>query len=76
MEIAQEAETMGDIIKFPADAAARRMGADGVPAPRRVSARILILPVIRIERHSDDSNGRRGPEGTAQGRRGKRRARS
>ncbi|MCX7320509.1 MAG: hypothetical protein NT113_13815 [Hyphomicrobiales bacterium] len=67
---------MGVIIKFPAEATARRMGVDVAPTPRAVSARILILPVIRIERHVDDNNGGRGPDGTAQGRRGKRRARS
>ena len=66
---------MGTIIKFPADAAARRLGVSLGDVPVS-TATILILPVIRIERHIDDSNGRRGPEGTAQGRRGKRRARS
>jgi hypothetical protein len=78
----QEAETMGDIIKFPADAAARRLGVDVALQPRKTSAKmssaqILILPVIRIERHIDDANGGRGPEeGTAPSRRRKRRARS
>ncbi len=68
---------MGIIIKFPADAAARRLGTDVALQPRDTSAQILILPVIRIERHADDRNGGRGPEeGTAPGRRRKRRARS
>jgi hypothetical protein len=68
---------MSTIIKFPADAAARRLGVNVVAAPRDASAQILILPVIRIERQSDDSNGGSGPEeGTAPGRRRKRRARS
>jgi len=67
---------MGDLIKFPAGAAARRLGA-GVPLqPRKTSAQILILPVIRIERHVDDKNGRGPEEGTAPSRRRKRRARS
>lgn len=68
---------MGIIIKFPADAAARRLGVDVPPQPRETSAKIVILPVIRIERHVDDRNGGCGPEeGTAPGRRRKRRARS
>lgn len=68
---------MGIIIKFPADAAARRLGTDATPQPRDISAQILILPAIRIERHVDDRNGGSGPEeGTAPGRRRKRRARS
>lgn len=68
---------MGTIIKFPADAAARRLGLsmDAV-APRETSATILILPVIRIERESDGSNGSGPEEGTAPGRRRRRRARS
>jgi len=76
MEMAQEAETMGDIIKFPADAAARRLGVDVAQQPLEASAQILILPVIRIERHVDDKNGRGPGEGAAPSRRRKRRARS
>jgi hypothetical protein len=45
-------------------------------APRETSATILILPVIRIERESDGSNGSGPEEGTAPGRRRRRRARS
>ena len=72
---------MGMIIKFPADAAARRSGMTmGIASVRDRSATILILPVIRIEREFDGSNGQgpeQGPEeGTAPGRRRKRRARS
>lgn len=68
---------MGTIIKFPADAAARRLGVDVAPAIRSTSAEIMILPVIRIERQLDDTTGGQGPEeGTAPGRRRKRRARS
>jgi len=72
---------MGDIIKFPADASARRLGVDVAPQPRKISAKfssaqILILPVIRIERHVDDKNGHGPEEGTAPSRRRKRRARS
>ncbi len=62
---------MGTIIKFPAAAAAPRLGVNMAPVP---SPKILILPVIRIERPTDDTTG--PEEGTAPGRRRKRRARS
>ncbi|MDB5654446.1 MAG: hypothetical protein JWQ94_2059 [Tardiphaga sp.] len=64
---------MGTIIKFPADAAARRPGLSMAQAPVS-TATILILPVIRIERPTDDTTG--PEEGAAPGRRRKRRARS
>ena len=64
---------MGTIIKFPAAAAARRLGASMGDVPVS-TATILILPAIRIERPTDDSTG--PEEGTAPGRRRKRRARS
>lgn len=73
---------MGTIIAFPADAAPRRArggtGArSGMGAPDFSGAEIVILPVIRIERHGDDAGGGSGPEeGTAHGRRRRRRARS
>jgi hypothetical protein len=68
---------MGTIIKFPADAAARRPGmAMGVAATRAGSATILILPVIRIERDTDGNKDGGPAEGAAPGRRRKRRARS
>jgi hypothetical protein len=63
---------MGTIIEFPADAASRRLGMDG--APREGTGTILILPVVRIEREPDAPKGGRGPEeGTAPGRRRRRR---
>jgi hypothetical protein len=65
---------MGTIIEFPADAASRRLGSTLDGAPRQGSATILILPAVRIERQSDETNGGRGPEeGTAPGRRRRRR---
>jgi hypothetical protein len=68
----QEKTDMGTIIEFPADAASRRPGSGA--AQREGMGTILILPVIRIER---DADGGRGPEeGTAPGRRRRRRARS
>jgi hypothetical protein len=64
---------MGTIIEFPADAASRRLGSTMV-APREGSATILILPSVRIEREPDKTNGGSGPEeGTAPGRRRRRR---
>ena len=64
---------MGTIIQFPADAASRRLGnVDG--APREGMATVLILPVVRIERQSEETSGGLGPEeGTAPGRRRRRR---
>lgn len=68
---------MGTIIEFPSGAATRRSGSNMDDAPRTHSATVLILPVIRIERYAEEPAGGRGPEeGTAPGRRRKRRARS
>jgi hypothetical protein len=68
---------MGTIIDFPADAPSRRLGSTMGIARRQGTATILILPVVRIERHTDGTNGGSGPEeGTATGRRRRRRARS
>jgi hypothetical protein len=68
---------MGTIIAFPADAAARRLSSTTDGAPRegkKTKATILILPVVRIERDTDKTSGGRGPEeGTAPGRRRRRR---
>jgi hypothetical protein len=68
---------MGTIIEFPADAASRRLGSTMDVAQREGMGVVLILPVIRIERYTDETNGGSGPEeGTAPGRRRRRRARS
>jgi hypothetical protein len=68
---------MGTIIEFPADAASRRPGSSMDGASRGMTGMtgtILILPVIRIERAPDETSGGRGPEeGTAPGRRRRRR---
>jgi hypothetical protein len=65
---------MGTIIDFPADAASRRLGSAMDGAPRDGMGTILILPVIRIDRDTDETNGGGGPEeGTAPGRRRRRR---
>jgi hypothetical protein len=64
---------MGTIIEFPADAATRR------PSMMEVAGEsmgtVLILPVVRIERTTEETGGGRGPEeGTAPGRRRRRRS--
>jgi hypothetical protein len=65
---------MGTIIEFPADAASRRLGSTIDGAARTGSATILILPAVRIERNTDETSGGSGPEeGTAPGRRRRRR---
>jgi hypothetical protein len=67
---------MGTVIEFPADTSSRRLGMNMGTVPQG-SATILILPAIRIERQTDDTNGGSGPEeGTAPGRRKRRRVRS
>lgn len=64
---------MGTVVEFPADAPARRASLDS--QPREGSATVVILPVIRIERYGEASDGHGPEEGTA-GRRRRRRARS
>ena len=65
---------MGTIIAFPIAAPPR---AGTKIAPRSEPAQVMILPVVRIERDTDETNGGSGPEeGAAPGRRRKRRARS
>jgi hypothetical protein len=70
---------MGTIIAFPADAALRQLSSTTDGAPREAKktkglATILILPVVRIERDTDKTSGGSGPEeGTAPGRRRRRR---
>jgi hypothetical protein len=65
---------MATIIDFPADAASRRpvLGFNGIPFEGM--ATVLILPVVRIQREGDETSGGSGPqEGTAPGRRRRRR---
>jgi hypothetical protein len=65
---------MGTIIEFPADAASRRLGSTMDGAASEGAGTVLILPVIRIEREPEETNGDRGPEeGAAPGRRRRRR---
>jgi hypothetical protein len=70
----QENLDMSTIIEFPADAASRRLGSTIDGAPREGMGTLLILPVVRIEREGDETDGGSGPEeGTAPGRRRRRR---
>jgi hypothetical protein len=70
----EESWGMGTIIEFPADAASRRLDSTVDGASRKGMGTVLILPVIRIEREPDETSGGRGPqEGTAPGRRRRRR---
>jgi hypothetical protein len=67
---------MGTVIAFPADAASR-LGSTVNRSSDQMRGTVVILPVIRIDRETDETNGRSGPEqGTAAGRRRRRRARS
>jgi hypothetical protein len=62
---------MGTIIEFPAS---RRLGSSTEFVPLETVGTVLILPVIRIERHADETSGDRRPEqGAATGRRRRRR---
>jgi hypothetical protein len=67
----QRERNMGTIIEFPGDAASRRPALDGASCDGL--ATVLILPVIRIERPTDESGGRGPEEGAAPGRRRRRR---
>ena len=53
---------MGTIIEFPADAALRRPGPAVDGAPREGMGTVVILPVVRIERNTDETSGGGGPE--------------
>jgi len=65
---------MGTIIVFPADAASRRSASTMDGAPREGIGIVMILPVVRIERNTDETSGGSGPEeGTAPRRRRRRR---
>jgi hypothetical protein len=75
--VARRETDMGTIVEFPAGLIARRAAPGTEMAPREGTATILILPAIRIERHADETGSGGGPEeGTAPGRRRRRRARS
>lgn len=62
---------MGEVIRFPDEAGYARGGryVDAISEP----ATVIILPVIRIERDPDDSNGLEPQTGSSPGRRRRRR---
>ena len=65
---------MGTVIEFPADAALRRLGSTTDGHLHDAKGQVVILPVIRIERQAEETSGGSGPEeGTAPGRRRRRR---
>lgn len=67
---------MGTVIAFPADAASR-LGSTVNRSSDQMRGTVVILPVIRIDRETDETSGGSGPEqGTAAGRRRRGRARS
>jgi hypothetical protein len=61
---------MGIIIDFPAS---RWAGPAMDAAPRDGMGTVLILPVVRIDRQADETGGSGPEEGTAPGRRRRRR---
>lgn len=68
---------MGIILQFPEGAAVRRAETETESVGNREAATVVILPVIRIERHAEQSADDHEPStGTAPGRRRRRRARS
>jgi hypothetical protein len=64
---------MGTIIEFPADAASRRLGSSMIGAPEGSTGTVLILPVVRIEREDEATDGGGPEEGAASGGRRRRR---
>ncbi|MBB1091759.1 hypothetical protein [Rhodopseudomonas pseudopalustris] len=66
---------MGTIIEFPANAASRRSGSTMVPPPDH-HAKVLILPVVRIERHAETRDDGGPGQGDAPRRPRRRRVRS
>lgn len=68
---------MGMIVEFPADAMRRRAPVVADSFRGGAPATVTILPVVRIERHTDDvTNGGGTEEGAPSGRGRKRRVRS
>ena len=65
---------MGMVVEFPAEATQRRQPATDM-SRQEAMGMVLILPVIRIERHDGDAFGGGGSDqGSPSGRRRKRRA--
>jgi hypothetical protein len=53
---------MGLVLEFPADATMRRLGETAGGVMQGGAAKILILPVVRVERHRDPDDQRRPQE--------------
>lgn len=66
---------MGMVVEFPADATLRRQVATDMSRQEGMGM-VVILPVIRIERHDGDAFGGSSDQGSPSRRRRKRRARS
>lgn len=67
---------MGTVVEFPSDAASLRP-VPRAALPQAAMGQVVILPVVRIERYTDETSGGRDPDqGAAPGRRRRRRARS
>ena len=60
---------MGEVIRFPDEVSPRGKYVDGTTEP----ATVIILPVIRVERDPDGSNGLEPQTGNNPGRRRRRR---
>lgn len=66
---------MGIVVEFPSNAGSSRPAARAVLPPESMG-QVVILPVIRIERYGEETNGRDPEQGATAGRRRRRRARS
>lgn len=53
---------MGLVLEFPADATMRRLGETAGGVMQGGAAKILILPVVRVERHEDTDDQRQARE--------------
>ena len=57
---------MGMVLEFPADATMRRLGASAGIVMRGDAAKVLILPVIRVERHQEGTGTTERPDAISQ----------
>ena len=61
---------MGTVVTFPEARSGVREGVDAQAG----SATVIILPVVRVERHDEDPSGDREPTASPPGRKRRRRA--
>jgi hypothetical protein len=64
---------MGMVIRFPAERRASLCGVATQASPHTGTASVVILPVIRIERHDGDSSNNLAPQAGHPGSGGRRR---